>query len=126
MRRVFILSIPFVVLGIAATAVGQKGAPANLAKAKPPTFKAIKPILDKSCVGCHNGPKAAHGLDLSTYAKLMKGDHEGKVIIARNPAKSRFVKVLHGKPMLMPPGEPLRKPLITQIEAWIKAGAKEK
>ncbi len=54
----------------------------------------------------------------------MKGDNEGKVVIAGDPAKGRFAMVLHGKPMMMPPGGALDKAKVAAVEAWIKAAAR--
>jgi hypothetical protein len=89
------------------------------------SFASVAPIFKRSCLKCHTGPKGQHGLDVSSYKSIMKGDKEGKVIIPRNPSKSRLVGVLHGKPIMMPPKtKGLPKPDIAKIEAWIKAGAK--
>lgn len=107
---------------LAAVALGQGSSKA--APVPKPTFATVKPIL-KACVGCHQGPKAAHRLDLTTYASVMKGDKVGKVVNAGQPLKSRLAMVLHGKPELMPPTGALKPSQIALVEAWIKAGAKE-
>ncbi len=119
-------NLSFIVLGILVTTGVALGQHHTKAVKKGPTFKDVSPTIKTSCIGCHSGAKPAHQLDLSSYAKLMKGDKEGKVVIAGNPAKSRFAMVLHGKPMMMPPGGALDKAKVAAVEAWIKAGAKEK
>lgn len=100
------------------------------AKPKPPkgpTYSSVLPIF-KKCTGCHSGPSPKHGLDLTSYANIMKGDTEGKVVIAKNPGKSRLSQAIHHSPgaKAMPPGSSLPAASIGQIDAWIKAGAKEK
>src|ERR1044072_5797203 len=93
--------------------------------AKAPTYKYVAPILKAHCEGCHSGPKAAHGLNLTSYANIIKGDKEGKVVVPRSMQTSRMAKVLHGKPMQMPPGAKLPAANIKMIENWIKGGAKK-
>lgn len=88
-------------------------------------FASIKPILDKHCVMCHSGSTPQHGLDLTSYARVMRGDLEGKVITPKNPAKSRLSRAIHRKGATpMPPTGPLSAAAIAKIDAWIKAGAR--
>lgn len=126
-------------LAVSAVLVGAIAVPAiSLAqgKAKPKapaaaaklTYKKnIGSVITKECAGCHTGPSAKEGIDLSTYAGIMKGNKEGKIVVAGNPAKSMLCGVLHGKPKLMPPGgKGLDAKTIALIELWVKQGAKEK
>lgn len=122
MRNFVVLFSVFTGLAVTSTAL-TPGAPS---KAKKTVFADIKPILAKSCVQCHMGAKPAHGLDLTSFANVRKGDPEGKVVVPNKPSKSRLVTVLHGKPQLMPPGAKLDKALAAKLEAWVKDGAKEK
>jgi hypothetical protein len=69
-------------------------------------YRDVAPIFKKSCAPCHSGQKPAHGLNLSSYALIMKGDKSGRVVAPGYPAKSRLATVLHGKPQDMPPGGP--------------------
>lgn len=87
-------------------------------------FASIAPIL-KGCAMCHSGARPKHGLDLTSYAKLMKGDREGKVVVPAKPAASRLSKAIHRKGATpMPPMGPLSTKDIAKIDAWIQAGAK--
>lgn len=124
MQKAALLSVSVFVF--AGAAFGFQGKPAKKApaKTKAPTYASVAPIM-KSCEGCHHGERAAHGLDVSSYDSIMKGDKEGKVVVAGNPAKSRLATVLHGKPTLMPPRMALPAAQIATIEAWIKGGAKK-
>ena len=94
-------------------------------KAAPVTYKTVGPTITKNCGGCHTGASGKAGLDLSTYAGIMKGNKRGKIVVAGDPAKSMFCTVLHGKPKQMPP-KPLDAKTIATVEAWVKGGAKEK
>ncbi|HJP82748.1 MAG TPA: c-type cytochrome domain-containing protein [Fimbriimonadaceae bacterium] len=96
------------------------------ARAKPLSYKDVAPLFKANCVACHKGPRPAHGLDLTTYKKIMQGDSKGKVVVVGKPTISRLATVLHGKPQAMPPGRDLRATETNKIEAWIRAGAKEK
>ena len=114
MRYVGILAV----LPLAVLAFPQKAGHGPL------RYRDVAPVLKKSCVPCHSGQKPAHGLDLSTYALLMKGDKKGKVVVPGKPASSRLATVLHGKPQPMPPGDDLPAAQTAKLESWIRSGAK--
>ena len=87
-------------------------------------YSSVAPIF-KNCAMCHSGARPKHGLDLTTYANVMKGDKEGKVVIAGKPTDSRLSKAVHRKGAApMPPMAPLSAGDVAKIDAWIKAGAK--
>jgi mono/diheme cytochrome c family protein len=85
----------------------------------------VKPVFDKYCVGCHGPRLQAGGLRLDSYAAIMKGGEDGKILVPKNPAKSLIIKYIEGtlKPR-MPKGKP---PLTAHnqrlISDWIKLGA---
>lgn len=82
-------------------------------------FAAIKPILDKNCAGCHTGPAAKDGIDLSSYQSVMAS----RTVRAGNPESSRLMRVLRsGK---MPPAGPLPQGDLNQLAKWITDGALE-
>ena len=125
-------------LALAAVVVGALAVPTmSFAQKKPTTkkpapkaaaitYKTVGPTITKTCGGCHTGAAGKAGLDLSTYAGIMKGNKEGKIVMAGNPAKSMLCTVLHGKPKLMPPKNAVDAKTIAAVEAWVKGGAKEK
>ncbi len=94
----------------------------------------IKPIFDKSCVKCHSGDKPKARLKLDTLENALKGDHDGKVIIAGDSAKSRMIlsaaHVTKDNREWMPPPQnkanigPLTPEQIGLLRAWIDQGAK--
>jgi hypothetical protein len=75
----------------------------------------ISGILEKNCVGCHSGGRAAKGIDLSSYNKV-KG-----LVVAGDPDKSRLYTVI--KSGKMPPKNPLPAADLDKIAQWIKGGA---
>lgn len=90
---------------------------------RPVAFAIVAPIF-KKCSLCHQGAKPKHGLDLTSYANLMKGDKQGKVVVPGNPATSRLSKSIHRSGAApMPPMGPLPAADIAKIDSWIKSGA---
>ena len=93
----------------------------------------IKPIFEKSCVGCHGPEKAKGKLRLDTLAGVLKGGEDGKVVEAGKSADSMLVQnVAHlGDPDdYMPPPKnkaglkQLTPEQIGLIRAWIDQGVK--
>lgn len=103
------------------------GQPSANAPTEASGFAAVKTILDSKCLMCH-GEEGKEGIDLRTYASVMKGGEHGPIVVAGKPEDSDIVKALRGAdgkkqmPMNMPP---LDEADIAKIEAWIKEGAKE-
>ena len=94
-----------------------------------PTYQeTIRPILQESCLNCHNPDKNKAGLDLSTYDATMDGSDNGKVVTPGNPEKSVLYKVLtHAEEPFMPKnGDKLPDPELDAIREWIEASAPEK
>lgn len=90
--------------------------------------KHIHPILDANCVACHGAGKVKGGLRVDTYAQLMKGGHDGRVIVGGQPEKSillqRITLPSDHKNFMPAEGKPPLKPLeIAWIRAWIQQGA---
>ena len=86
-----------------------------------PTYDAnIAPLLT-NCTACHNSGTLAGGMDISTYAGLMKGGQDGAVITPGDPANSLLVKIQSDKHFLN-----LLPEQLDLMKAWIAAGAPEK
>ena len=124
-----VLAVGFAVLLSASVAFGFQKKPAPKPKPVPKvkvSYSAVQPIIAKNCVMCHTGPKPKHGLNLSSYDNVMKGDKEGKVIVAGKPGDSRLSKAIHRNgAAAMPPMGPLPAADVKKIDAWISAGAKK-
>ena len=110
-----------ILIAISALTFATGGSP----KPKAVRFGQVEPILKRACAKCHSGAHPAHRLDLTSYERLMKGDHEGVVVVRKNAAKSRLAGVLAGHPEMMPPAGALPKDQIAVIQAWINQGARK-
>jgi len=87
-----------------------------------PTYAAnIQAIFNTRCVACHNATTATAGLDLSTYAGIMKGSKDGAVILPGNSASSLLVKIQSSQHFANVTGDEL-----ALIINWINTGASEK
>jgi Planctomycete cytochrome C len=91
----------------------------------------VAPILVANCVDCHGQgrPGLTRGkLDLTSFAKLMQGTPEEKVIEPEKPDESHLVLRVKGEETpQMPQGgnnNGLSEEAIGKIEQWIKAGAR--
>ena len=91
----------------------------------------VKPIFDQHCVECHQVDSAgtvASGFDMTTYEGLMKGTTFGPMIIGGDPEGSNVLVLMEGRAdpsISMPHGQrdPVAKPDIQTIRAWIAQGA---
>jgi WD40 repeat protein len=95
--------------------------------ADPSYHREIRPILQRSCQGCHQPNLKTSDLDLTTFAGLAAGGKRGATLKAGAPAESLLVKYLTGemKPQ-MPVGQPPLPPeQIELVRSWIAAGAKD-
>lgn len=95
--------------------------------ADPSYFKDIRPVLQRSCQGCHQPNVKSSGLDLTTFEGLAAGGKRGPTFRGGTPAESLLLKYLTGemKPQ-MPLGQPPLAPeQVDLVRAWITAGAKD-
>jgi hypothetical protein len=111
-------------LALAAFAAGR-------ATAEEPDFKKdIAPILEASCVKCHNEKKAKGKLNMATKAGFEKGGEDGKIAEPGKPDDSSMIKALllpADDDDAMPPQDKAPRPSAVQIDTlkqWITAGAK--
>lgn len=92
--------------------------------------KDIAPVLEASCVKCHNPEKKKGKLDMSTKEAFMKGGGEGKIVEAGKSADSSLIKVIalpEDDDAAMPPKDKAPRPTAAQVTAlkkWIDEGAK--
>jgi cytochrome c len=89
----------------------------------------VQPILQANCYRCHGGMNHRGGLSIQTRAGMLKGGHDGPVLIPGDPANSLLVRLIRHEgpakdPMPMPPKQPkLSDADIATVERWVKAGA---
>lgn len=90
-------------------------------------LKLVAPVFNKYCMSCHEGDAAEGGLSLATHGELMTGGDSGPVIEVGDGENSYLIQLVRGDEQpVMPPDEmegPTEKE-ISQIVAWIDAGAK--
>ncbi len=84
----------------------------------------IKPLLDRSCIACHNAKVKQGGLDLSTRDALLRGSEHGKVVVPGDPTESQLYKLVAH---ISEPGMPFKAPklpneAIEHLAEWIRAG----
>jgi cytochrome c len=89
----------------------------------------VQPIFKANCYRCHGGMNHRGGLNIQTHAGMMKGGHDGQVLVPGDPAKSLLVQLIRHEgpandPMPMPPKSPkISDEDIVTVERWVKAGA---
>ncbi len=89
----------------------------------------VKPILDANCARCHGGTNHRGGLNMDTRQGLLKGGHDGPVVVPGDPANSLLIKLIrHEGPTDDPGPMPPNKPMISDedialVTQWVKAGA---
>jgi WD40 repeat protein len=91
----------------------------------------IQPLLEQSCLPCHNATKAEGGLILESPKDMLEGGDAG---VALKPNKAResllFLTAAHLKKPFMPPeANKAKAPALTQpelevLERWIQEGAR--
>ena len=114
------------VLGLMAALFGNHPIGAQDQTLRAASFaKDVMPVLKASCSKCHSGGAAKGGVDLSSYAAMMKGGKGGPVFVAGDPDKSPLVTSISGdKPEMPKKAAPLKKEQVALISAWVKEGAK--
>jgi cytochrome c len=89
----------------------------------------VQPIFQANCYRCHGGMNHRGGLNIQTRAGMLKGGHDGPVLIPGDPTNSLLVRLIRHEgppkdPMPMPPKQPkLSDADIATVERWVKAGA---
>lgn len=87
----------------------------------------IAPILVANCFGCHDKATTKnHQLDMSTFARLMKGSDTAPVVTPNLPAESELLLRIKGEsdgPKMPPGNNTIAAPFVARIEEWIKNGA---
>ena len=89
----------------------------------------VKPIFRRRCFACHNTSEMKSGLNLESYAGVMKGGGSGDIVKAGRPTGSTlFLAVSHegnGIPRMPLGGGKIPDAEIATIREWIQLGALE-
>jgi len=87
-----------------------------------PTYEAnIAPLFESKCTVCHDPTVLAGGMDLTTFAGVMKGGKDGEVVVAGDSSGSLLIKIQSSQHFANLSPEELQ--LVSQ---WIDSGALEK
>jgi len=86
----------------------------------------VHPIWKKYCFSCHFTGVKMGGLEMGTYAELMRGGNSGQDIVAGQSSESRLFLMITEKyqPYMPLGGIRLTPAEIETVRAWIDAGAK--
>lgn len=107
-----------------------KGGPASADPGSPAFYAVhIAPLFARSCNSCHRAEKHKGGLRMDTYALLMHGGSDGKVVVPGDPQGSEIIRrvILPASDDDFMPSDddkPLSADEIQMLEHWIAAGAK--
>jgi cytochrome c len=88
----------------------------------------VEPIFEANCNRCHAGENHRGGLNIDTKAGMIKGGHDGAVLVPGHPEQSLLIKLIRHEgpaddPMPMPPKSKISDEDIATVTAWVKAGA---
>ena len=87
-----------------------------------PTYEAnIASVFGSKCTVCHNSTVLAGGMDLTTFAGVMKGGKDGPIVLPGDSAGSLLIKIQSSQHFANLSPEELQ--LVSQ---WIDSGALEK
>ncbi len=134
MKKRPLLFMSTIALGVGiVTSAGIMNAQNACAATEIVSFKEdILPLLKWRCASCHEPGGAGYektGLDLTSYAGVMKGTKFGPMIIPREPESSNLMLLLdwRASPALrMPHGQKqLSSCDRNSIRTWIRQGAKD-
>jgi len=89
----------------------------------------VKPIFARYCFQCHSAAEMRSGLNLESYAGVVKGGGSGDAVVAGRPSTSLLYKaVAHegdGVPRMPLGGAKIPDPFIATIRDWIQLGLLE-
>jgi len=128
-----IAALSFAAVSLAATAILWQ--PASVAAQTDPApntpafyTQRVLPIFKDNCYHCHGGMFHRGGLSMSSRAGMLKGGHDGAVIVPGNAEQSLLIKLIRHEgpvddPMPMPPKSKISDADIAVVTQWVQAGA---
>jgi WD40 repeat protein len=127
-RKFFTRScVRWLLIGTSSIIVGNSLTIAD--EAKPITFDdQVAAIFKRHCLQCHGDSKQKAGLDLSSFASVIKGSTGGPVVVAGRSSASRIIQAITAEDPAerMPPeNDPLPRDQVATIKAWIDTGLKQ-
>ena len=87
-------------------------------------YKQIRPILQRSCQGCHQPAEPNGGLVVTSYEAFQEGGMGGASFIPGNPEESMIMEYISGEDPIMPQeGDPLTAEEVELFSRWIAESA---
>ena len=87
-------------------------------------YRAVRPVLQRNCSGCHFAAKKEGGLALTTVAGLLTGGDSGPALVVGKPDESPLIQYIEGPDAEMPlNADPLPDREVQLIRRWIAGGA---
>ncbi|MYE89017.1 hypothetical protein F4X33_08495 [Candidatus Poribacteria bacterium] len=87
-------------------------------------YKQIRPILQRSCQGCHQPAEQNGRLVVTSYEAFQEGGMGGPSFIPGNPDDSIIMEYISGEEPLMPQeGDPLTEAEVDLFSRWIAESA---
>lgn len=85
------------------------------------------PVLRQRCGSCHNPDKKTAGLDVTSYAAIMRGGGSGEVLVAGDASGSYLFRVANhdDEPKMPPDAPPIPEAERAVLRAWIEGGLLE-
>lgn len=85
------------------------------------------PVLRQRCGTCHNADKKTAGLDVTSYAAIMRGGGSGEVIAPGDASASYLYRVANhdDEPKMPPDSPPIPEAERAVLKAWIDGGVLE-
>jgi WD40 repeat protein len=116
----------FVALVLPTIAVAADGEEKSAGEADAISFyRQVRPILQRSCSGCHQPAKLGGKLLLTSFEGLKTGGENGAGFEPGDPDSSTIMAYISGEEPEMPlNGDPLTPEQIDVIGRWIKEGAR--
>jgi uncharacterized membrane protein len=98
---------------------------------RPVSYSAqVQPIIEKHCVECHAPGQLGYeesGLEMTSYASLMKGTRFGPIIEPGDSMNSVLIQLIEGRAhpsIAMPHGRnPIPDSEIAVLRKWVEQGA---
>ena len=85
------------------------------------------PVLRQRCGSCHNPDKKTAGLDVTSYASILRGGGSGEVITPGDAAGSHLFRVANhdDEPKMPPDAPPIPEAERQVLKSWIDGGVLE-
>lgn len=85
------------------------------------------PVLRQRCGACHNPDKKTGGLDVTSYAAIMRGGGSGEVLVPGDARGSYLFRVANhdDEPKMPPDAPPIPEAERAVLRAWIDGGVLE-